>query len=387
MRKIAALSPLLLIGVFATCTETPSTAPVEESISIRAAKGAGGPKVKTVSVSPGSASIAIGATVQLTGTSNPAGFALAWSSSNGSVASVTQSGLVTGLGAGIATISATAGGKTGRSTITVTAPPPPGVTLLAAGDISTCTNNNDEATAQLLDANPQGLVALLGDNVYDDGTKAEYDACYHPTWGRHKSRTMPSAGNHEYNTPNGAGYYEYFGSAAGDPAKGYYSYDHGDWHIIVLNSNIARDGTSAQIQWLRGDLAANVGKACTLAYWHHPRFSSALHGNNSSVQTFWDVLYEFDADVILAGHDHSYERFAPQTGSGAADAARGIRGFVVGTGGRSHYALNTLKANSEVFNGTTYGILKLTLSASSYTWQFLPVAGQTFTDSGTASCH
>jgi hypothetical protein len=227
----------------------------------------------------------------------------------------------------------------------------------------------------------------MGDNAYENGTATEYNNCYDPTWGRHKARTKPSAGNHEYNTAGATGYYGYFGSAAGDPAKGYYSYDLGDWHVVVLNSNIARDATSAQIAWLRADLTANT-KSCTLAYWHHPRYSSGSgHGNNTSVQPFWDVLYEFNADVILNGHDHDYERFAPQNAAGALDNVRGIREFVVGTGGRALYALGTLKANSEVFNASTYGVIRMTLSAGSYSWQFMPVAGQTFTDSGTSSCH
>jgi hypothetical protein len=258
--------------------------------------------------------------------------------------------------------------------------------MIGAGDISDCNNNNDEATAKILDANA-GTVFLLGDNVYENGTLTEFNNCYSPTWGRHKSRTMPSAGNHEYNTAGAAGYYAYFGSAAGDPSQGYYSYDLGDWHVVVLNSNIARDASSTQIAWLRADLTANT-KSCTIAYWHHPRFSSGSgHGNNTSVQPFWDVLYEFDADVVMGGHDHDYERFAPQTPTGGADNARGIREFVVGTGGRALYSLGTLKANSQVFNSNTYGVLKLTLSAGAYSWQFIPIAGQTFTDSGSASCH
>ena len=198
---------------------------------------------------------------------------------------------------------------------------------------------------------------------------------------------MPSAGNHEYNTAGATGYYGYFGTAAGDPAKGYYSYDLGDWHIVVLNSNISFIDASAQLTWLSADLSAST-KSCTLAYWHHPRFSSGSgHGNNAAMQPFWDALYAADADVVLNGHDHDYERFAPQTPTGVADSQRGIREFVVGTGGRALYALGTLRANSQMFNASTFGVLKLTLSAGTYSWQFIPVAGQTFTDSGTASCH
>ncbi len=391
MRRISSGS-LLLALIFVAACETPTTAPARDTsgLAVLAAKGGGGgapsQKVKSVSVSPSSAAIAVGGSAQITATSKPAGASFTWASSNNSVATVTQAGLVSGIAPGTASITAAAGGKSAAASISVTGPPPAGVVLLAAGDIADCNNNNDEATAQILDANT-GTIALLGDNVYETGTSTEFANCYHPTWGRHKARTMPSAGNHEYGTPNAAGYYEYFGAAAGDPTKGYYSYNLGEWHIVVLNSNITRDAASTQVQWLRADLAANTGKACTLAYWHHPRFSSGSHGNNTSVQAFWDALYDFSTELILVGHDHDYERFAPQTPAAAADPVRGIRQFVVGTGGRSHYGLSTLKANSEVFNGTTYGVLKLTLSASSYAWQFLPVAGQTFTDSGSRACH
>lgn len=392
MRTLKPLLYAIALVAISSCADSHSTAPAPtEMPSLRAAKGGGGgggaTKIKTVTVTPGSATISVGGTVQLTGVSKPAGFSLTWASSNSAVATVGSTGLVTGTAPGTATITASADGKSGTSIITVSGPSPAGATLLAAGDISTCTNDNDEATARLLDANPDGLVALLGDNVYDNGTIAEFTNCYHPTWGRHKGRTMPAPGNHEYNTPGGAGYYEYFGAAAHQSNGGYYSYDLGDWHIIALNSNVDRGASSAQIAWLRADLAASSGKLCTLAYWHHPRFSSGPHGNDATVQTFWDVLHEFNADVVLAGHDHHYERFAPQTGAGVADAARGIREFVVGTGGRSHYAFSTSRPNSQVFEGNTYGILKLTLSASSYSWQFLPIAGSTFTDTGTTSCH
>jgi hypothetical protein len=341
-----------------------------------------------VSVSPASASVQVGSTVQLTATTKPAATTtFTWISSNNAVATVSTSGLVTGASAGGATITATASGKSGTSSITVVAPPPPGSeVLLAAGDISSCSNDFDEATAKLLDVMP-GTIATLGDNAYESGSATEFSTCYDPTWGRHKSRTKPAVGNHEYGTAGAAGYFGYFGAAAGDPAKGYYSYDLGNWHIVALNSSIAHDATSAQIAWLRSDLTANT-KSCTLAYWHHPLFSSGFeHGNDPSQQPAWDVLYEFNADVVLSGHDHDYERFAPQTPSGVADASRGIREFVVGTGGRSHYSLGTLKANSQIFDSTSFGVLKLVLSAGAYTWQFIPIAGNSFTDSGSGSCH
>ena len=354
----------------------------------------GGPSVKSITVSPATATISVNGSVQLTATVSPpkAATSVAWSTSNAAVATVSPSGLVNGVSAGTATISASAGGVTGTSSITVTsAPPPTDPVLVGAGDIASCSSTGDEATATLLD-NIAGTVITLGDNVYDSGTATEYINCYGPSWGRHKARTRPTPGNHEYNTANATGYYGYFGALAGDPSKGYYSYDLGNWHIIVLNSNsdcstISCAAGSAQEQWLRADLAAHQ-TVCTLAYWHHPRFNSgASHGNDVNVAPFWNALYDFNADVIVNGHEHVYERFAPQSPSAVADGARGIRQFTVGTGGRSHYTFGTIQPNSEVRNGSTYGVLKLTLHATSYDWQFVPVAGATFTDSGTGSCH
>jgi hypothetical protein len=258
--------------------------------------------------------------------------------------------------------------------------------LVGAGDIATCGSANDDSTAALLD-NIEGTVFTAGDNAYPNGTLREYMSCYHGSWGRHKARTRPSAGNHEYNTSNGAGYYDYFGPAAGDRDKGYYSYEIESWHVVVLNSNIARGPGSAQDRWLRTDLAAHPAR-CTIAYWHHPRFSSSSeHGNNTSVQAFWEALYQAGAELVLVGHDHTYERFAPQTPTGQPDPDRGIREFVVGTGGRSHYGFGTVQPNSEVRNNNAYGVLKLDLMTDGYRWEFVPVAGSTFRDSGNESCH
>ena len=257
--------------------------------------------------------------------------------------------------------------------------------LVGAGDIAHCASDGDEATASLLDAIP-GTVFTTGDNVYRSGTPEEFANCYDPSWGRHKARTYPSPGNHDYGTAGAAGYYAYFGPMAGEPGKGYYSYDLGEWHIIVLNSNIPVEPGSPQDLWLREDLAAHP-VACTLAYWHHPRFSSgSVHGSNRRMQPLWEALYQFGADVVLAGHEHNYERFAPQTPQGDADPSRGIRQFVVGTGGRSYYSFETPITNSEVSNGDAHGVLKLTLHSGAYSWEFIPVAGETFTDSGTAPC-
>ena len=381
----------VVVALVLSCTDRPQQLPVPTDPLI----ARGGPGVKSVTVTPSSASIAVNGTVQLTATASPPKSAstFTWTSSNTAVATVSTSGLVTGVSGGTATIAAAAGGVTGTSTVTVTTTPPPSndPVLVGAGDIASCSSTGDEATATLLDG-IAGTVITLGDNAYDNGTASEFANCYGPSWGRHLARTMPSAGNHEYNTLNATGYYGYFGTAAGDPSKGYYSYDLGAWHIIVLNSNsscttISCAAGSAQETWLRADLAAHTN-VCTLAYWHHPRFNSgASHGNNTAVAPFWDALYQYGADVILNGHEHVYERFAPQTPAGVADRAAGIRQFTVGTGGRSHYTFGTIQPNSEVRDGTSYGVLKLTLHATSYDWQFVPVAGATFTDSGTGSCH
>jgi hypothetical protein len=233
-------------------------------------------------------------------------------------------------------------------------------------------------------------VLALGDNVYEAGTGQEFMHCYQPTWGRSKARTHPVPGNHEYETPGARGYFTYFGAAAGEPTKGYYSYDLGDWHIVALNSNCDEIGGcqagSAQEQWLRADLAAHP-TTCVLAYWHHPRFSSGLSGSTLAMRPIWQALYEAGADVVLSGHDHDYERFAPQDADGRRDPVRGIREFVVGTGGKSHYSIEIPIANSEVHNDTAFGILKLVLHPASYAWTFIPEAGQTFTDVGNDACH
>ena len=360
----------------------------------------GDPVVNSIVVTPVETTLTVGLTVQLTVSISPAMAATVptWSSSDSSVATVSATGLVTAAAAGKATISAVARTRTASSIVNVTAPPPPpppppppDPVLVAAGDIATCSGTGDEATADLIES-ISGTVASLGDNVYNDGTLAEYTDCYGPSWGRHKARTKPAPGNHEYNTPNATGYFAYFGSAAGDPSKGYYSYDLGAWHIIVLNSNMSCTAISCapgspQDTWLRADLAAH-SNVCTLAYWHHPRFNSgARHGNDTTVANFWNALYAYGADVVLNGHDHIYERFAPQTPNAVADPVSGIRQFTVGTGGASHYSIGVVKANSEVRNSGTWGVLKLTLRATSYDWEFVPVAGASFGDSGTGQCH
>jgi hypothetical protein len=233
-------------------------------------------------------------------------------------------------------------------------------------------------------------VLTVGDNQYENATLAAYLSSYELSWGRVKAKTHPTPGNHEYGTTGAAGYYDYFGAAAGDRSKGYYSFDLGRWHLIALNSNCDEVGgcgrKSPQTKWLRADLAASSA-ACTLAYWHHPRFSSGPHGSSTAYRELWKALQTANADLVVVGHDHDYERFAPQNADGVVDAARGIREFVVGTGGKSLYPFAGRAANSEVRQWTTFGVLKLTLRARGYDWRFVPVAGNAFTDSGSASCH
>lgn len=290
----------------------------------------------------------------------------------------------------LATAGPTVAPTTGASP---TRPPSPGTPaiLVGAGDIASCSSSGDEATATLLDT-IAGTVYTLGDNVYDNGTSTEFNQCYGPSWGRPaiKDRTRPVPGNHDYNTANGTGYFGYFGGAAGDAAKGYYAYDHGSWRVYVLNSNCSSIGGcgagSAQEQWLRGDLAANP-RACTVAMWHHPLFSSGEHGSSTATQALYQALYDANAELVLVGHDHDYERFAPQTATGTLDNGRGIVQIVVGTGGRGHYSFGTIRANSLARNGDTYGVLRLLLSAGSYQFLFVPVAGQSFADGGSGTCH
>jgi len=275
--------------------------------------------------------------------------------------------------------------------------------LVAAGDIAcdpadasfnggngTATACRMKATSDLaLSLNP-AAVLLLGDNQYEDGAATKYQASYDPAWGRLKALTKPVPGNHDYGTPGAAAYYTYFGAAAGDPAKGYYSSDLGGWHLVALNSNCAAIGGcgagSPQEQWLAADLAAHPG-VCTLAWWHHPRFSSGPHGDDATYDAFWQDLYAAHADAVLNGHDHIYERFAPQTPAGEADPTHGIRQFVVGTGGKNLTSLPIIRANSEVRDATHFGVLEMTLHPTGMIWRFLSADGGTALDQGAGFCH
>ncbi len=252
--------------------------------------------------------------------------------------------------------------------------------LVGAGDIASCDYEGDEMTAQLLDG-IVGTVFTTGDHAYSDGTPEEFAECYESTWGRHKDRTRPSPGGHDYQTEGAAGYFEYF-----DDIPEYYAYDLGSWRIYALNTEIDISPESEQVAWLRSDLEENP-RQCVLAYWHRPRWSSGEeHGRDPTVQTLWEILYEAGAELVINGHEHNYERFMPMDAEGEADPA-GLREIVVGTGGADLYGFDTPLPTSEVRDASTNGVLRLILRESGYDWQFIPVAGSTFTDSGSAECH
>jgi calcineurin-like phosphoesterase family protein len=254
------------------------------------------------------------------------------------------------------------------------------VVMVGAGDISICGNNNDEATAKLLDS-IAGTVFTLGDNAYSNGSYTQYINCYNPTWGRHITRTKPVPGNHDYEPVGAAGYFQYFNNL-----PPYYAYNLGAWRIYALNSEIDISATGAQAVWLQTDLAANP-HLCVLAYWHRPRWSSgSTHGNSADLQALWQILYNAGAELVLSGHEHNYERFTQMNANGNP-VTKGIREIVAGTGGEGHYPFGTILSTSQVHNSSTFGVLKLTLNPSSYSWTFVPVAGATFTDSGTTDCH
>ena len=260
------------------------------------------------------------------------------------------------------------------------------VVMVGAGDIADCTRSGDSLTANLMDTIP-GTVFALGDNAYPNGSSSDYANCYAPTWGRHKARTRPIPGNHDYVSHDSSGYFGYFGAAAGDPAKGYYSYDLGAWHIIALNSQIAHWTGSPQEQWLRADLAAST-KRCTLAYWHYPLFSSSTVEVDTASRALWRALYDAGVELVLNGHHHDYERFAPQTPTGTLDPTYGIREIIVGTGGgEGLFPFGTIAPNSEVRDNVTFGVLKLTLRTGGFDWKFIPIPGKTFTDAGSGTCH
>jgi hypothetical protein len=266
--------------------------------------------------------------------------------------------------------------------------------MAGAGDIA-FDGPGAEATAKLLDTIP-GIVFNLGDNAYNSGAPEEFARYYAPTWGRHLSRTHPTVGNHEYRTAGAAGYYGYFGTRAGDPAKGYYSYDvNADWHVVVINSATAGSDepskdlgtTSEQYKWIAADLEQHRSQN-VIAMWHHPTFSSGLHGDNDETLPIWKLLCDKGVDIALWGHDHHYERFYPMDAKGNRDDRSGLQAFVVGTGGKNHYKfIKFAKKTTAVRDADTFGVLKLTLAKQGYEWAFIPEAGKSFTDSGLGTVH
>lgn len=254
--------------------------------------------------------------------------------------------------------------------------------ILAAGDIAKCGSPMQEATAKILDRF-SGPVLALGDLAYHSGTADEFRNCYEPSWGRHKRRTYPAPGNHDWDATGGGPYFDYFGGNAGPPGLGYYTYTLGAWRVLSLNSNIDAGSGSAQHAFVKATLAGSRND-CVLAYWHHPVFSSGLNGSSDRMKAIWKLLSDAGADLILQAHDHLYERFAPQDADG--NSQNGVRSFVVGTGGFDLYEIRSIRRNSQLIENRTWGVLKVTLKSSSYDWDFLPIAGQNFTDLGSQVC-
>lgn len=266
------------------------------------------------------------------------------------------------------------------SAVSVAAP----ITLIGAGDIGMCGYRYAAQTAAIIDTLP-GSVFTAGDNAYPNGAASDFANCYDPAWGTLKARTRPAPGNHEYQTAHASGYFGYFGDAAGDSTTGYYSYDLGDWHVVVLNSALGMLARRTEEAWLGNDLRAHAAR-CTVAIWHHPLFSSTRADSSGGMTApMWDSLYAAGAEIIIAGHVHNYERFAPQTPAGASDPVQGVRQFVVGTGGAPLDHFGPPITNSEV-RDEEHGVLELTLRRSSYAWRFIPVTG-VLADSGSAGCH
>ena len=292
--------------------------------------------------------------------------------------------------------SRTVPGATSTAAPAVGPEPEGSVVVAAAGDIA-CSPGQPvadglcrmEATAAVVEGVRPAVVLTLGDNQYEDGGLAAYEQSYDASWGRFKALTHPTAGNHEFAGGQAPGYFGYFGTAAGPPGQGWYSFDAGGWHLVALNSNCAAVGGcgpgSPQHEWLRADLAASPAR-CTLAYWHHPRYSSGFHGDDISVGPLWELLDGRGAELVLSGHDHHYERFAPLAPDGSTDPD-GIRQFVVGTGGRSLYPTLGAHEGSQVRRSTSFGVLVLTLSPGAYTWRFAATAGDDFADAGQGDCH
>jgi acid phosphatase type 7 len=271
------------------------------------------------------------------------------------------------------------------------------ITIYTAGDIADCQKKpasktmaarTAEIIATGIKQDPNAIVITLGDNVYPGGLMRHYVNCYVPTWGQFKDRTLASPGNHDGGNGKAPDYFSYFGKAAGAARRGYYRHSAGNWQIYSFNSNLEDDKMQAQLGWLKQELAThNKPNQCTLAFWHHPYFSSGGHGNNDFMRDIWQALQDAKADVVLAGHDHNYERLAPITADGKIDEKNGIRSFIVGTGGAFLTPMFFPKPQTEARDNSTFGVLKLTLHERSYEWEFLPVGGKGFTDKGRGDCH
>lgn len=282
------------------------------------------------------------------------------------------------------TVASPISGSLGEGRLTA---PEDGAVLVAAGDFGDCGTHDATLTAEIVQNTP-GTVVTLGDTAYPHGSYEDFSGCYAKTWGRFVDRTKPAAGNHDYETENGAPYFDFFGERAGERDKGYYSYDLGSWHAIVLNSNCDRvggcDSGSEQYRWLEEDLKSHPTD-CTVTYWHHPLFSSGNHGQDRDMRDIWRALYAHGTELVINGHDHDYERLEPINPDGKEDP-QGIRQFVVGTGGSKLRGTGARDRNSEVFNSETHGVLKVTLLEGKYRWEFIPVDGKSFKDSGSGVC-
>ena len=253
--------------------------------------------------------------------------------------------------------------------------------LVGAGDIASCDADGDAETAALLDTIP-GTVFTAGDNVYPYGSPANYRECYEPNWGRHKWRTRPAPGDHEHSSA----YFAYFGPAAGPPGRGYYEYAQAGWQVLVVNTNLPLSSGAPQMRWLEQKLRASTA-VCRIAIMHEPLFSSSeKHGHSPALHDVWELLHRHGVDVVVSGHSHLYERFPPMDARGRADPDRGVRLFVAGTGGRYLHGLQDIQPRSEVRSADTFGVLKFTLRADGYRWDFVPVEGGKFRDSGEATC-
>jgi acid phosphatase type 7 len=269
---------------------------------------------------------------------------------------------------------------------------------MAAGDIANCSKDAHQKTAALIEARKPDAVLALGDIVYPNGTLEEFVDCYGSSWGRFRGITRPAIGNHEYHTPHAGPFFAYFCGTSGEVFKGYYSFEVGPWHAIALNSVCGVDNDvdpnssddfggcgadSPQAKWLRDDLAKHA-KSCTVAFWHHPRYSSGKHGNADHMRDLYKILDDGKVDLALNGHVHSYERFDPQDADGNG-AVQGIRQFTVGTGGGSLTGFGTIKPNSVYRSNLDYGVLELSLEKTRYAWKFITASGK-MTDSGDAQC-